>query len=133
MCSSGPLFPQTFSVSCPDPPSHEVWFLELAHTLHTSVKKNVAKVYCIRKMLCNIKPSHNLIGPYHILGISLRNLTLFTRLFLVERDGHNTRPSEDLAYIPSPLSFQFYRLLTWALSKMEVRSTPTHSLAEIDI
>ena len=29
--------------------------------------------------------SHNLIGPYHLLGISPRNSTLFTRSFFVRR------------------------------------------------
>ena len=39
----------------------------------------------VRELLHNDYQSHSLIGPYHFLGISPRNLTLFTRPFFVRK------------------------------------------------
>ena len=47
-------------------------------------------------MLHNNYRSHNLIAPYHVLGMSSRNSTSFNRLFLAKRHKqavHETRPS----------------------------------------
>ena len=47
----------------------------------------------VMEVLCNNNQSRNLIGPYHFLGISARNLTSFTRPFLTGRHtraGHET-------------------------------------------
>lgn len=104
------------------------------------------KMYCLRKMLCNNHLEISLVLN-HILGKGSRNLTLFARLFLVERDGRNTRPSEGLILLlasscsykhvknggqPPPthllkLIFNGYSWETWLLKVMI--SLTSHGLA----
>ena len=54
-------------------------------------------------MLLSNYQSCNLIGPYHFLEISLRNSTLFTRLFLTGRRaqaGHKSSSTVQLYFMP---------------------------------
>ena len=80
---------------------NQVEFLGLAHAFATVLPSNVENILCqtrlkqvqilkwrftvVRKVLRNNHWSHNLIGPYHFLGISPRNSTSFTRPFLARR------------------------------------------------
>ena len=90
---------------------NQVEFLGLVHIFATVSPSNIQlhqthskrygyssrdkKIYCCKGS--NNYRSHNLIGPYHFLGISPRNLTSFTRLFLAGRRtriGHKTTREE---------------------------------------
>ena len=83
---------------------NQVEFLGLAHTFatcnlvminafwgkpaHKKVRMlewRLTNFTVVREVLCNNYRSCNLIGPYHFLGISPRNLTSFTRPFLTGR------------------------------------------------
>ena len=91
---------------------NQVEFLGLVHTFATVSPSNVQtfytkparkrydylsrdkKFYVVMEVLRNNYQSCSLIGPYHFKGISPRNLTPFTRLFLTRRRtraGHKTR------------------------------------------
>ena len=76
---------------------NQVKFLGLVHTFATvspnPLKKGtdtqveIKDFIVVREVLRNNYQSRNLIGPYHFWGISLRNLTCFTRPFLAGRHG----------------------------------------------
>ena len=54
------------------------------------------KFTVVREVLSNIYRSRNLIGPYQFLGISPRNLTLFTKPFLT---GRRVRAGHEISSI----------------------------------